>query len=310
MGYIISTINMKGGVGKTTLTVNLATCLVRDFDKKVLVVDLDAQINATLSLIPPPDFTDLRKANRTLKNLIEKEIKSDKSYDFSIRDVIKNNVCAVNGLDLLPGDLELYNDFEISEKLHYQSVREYQNSFEKMWNIFEHGLVSKILSPVLEEYDFIFLDCAPGYHLLTRSSIAASNFYLLPAKPEPLSVIGIQLLERRIKRFRKEYPEILSKLHLLGIVFTMSGGPAGKFYQQVIQRVTNDFGSENMFRTEIPMNVDISRAGDRFQPVVLSTPNSSGAKAFSILTKEFLQKIAISTGIAKPQSESTLADLD
>ena len=79
--------------------------------------------------------------------------------------------------------------------LHQQAVNLSEDNFEAIWNRFERVLLGKILEPVRNEYDFIILDCAPGYNLLTRSALATSDFYVLPAKPEPLSVVGIQLLE-------------------------------------------------------------------------------------------------------------------
>jgi cellulose biosynthesis protein BcsQ len=140
------------------------------------------------------------------------------------------------------------------------------------------------------------MDCAPGYNLLTRSAIAASNFYLLPARPEPLSLVGIQLLERRIKKLKKSHQNGDSlNLDLLGIVFILSeGGLFGRYdryYTQVKKRVEQDFTTEKIFPTDIPMDVNVTKAVDMFMPVVMSAPNSIGSKAFVKLTEEFLDKI-------------------
>jgi cellulose biosynthesis protein BcsQ len=77
MGYVVSIVNMKGGVGKTTVTVNIATCLARDYQKRVLIVDLDTQVNATLSVMSPLDFAKLKKERRTLKTLVNQTIQAD-----------------------------------------------------------------------------------------------------------------------------------------------------------------------------------------------------------------------------------------
>lgn len=293
MGYIISTVNMKGGVGKTTLTVNLATCLAKNHQQKILVVDLDAQISATLSLIAPQDFAKLRKKRRTLSYLIEKQIRPKSRSNLTIEDLIYPNICDIPGLDLLPGDLELYDEYLVSQTLHQSAVTQANHDFAQVWNHFERWLVANLLTPLQDRYDFILLDCAPGYNLLTRSGIAASDFYLLPARPEPLSLVGIQLLERRIAKLKENHLEIDPvNLSLLGIVFILSGGTlTGRYYKQVMRRVKMDFSPEQLFDNSIPMDINVAKAVDSFTPVVLASPSSAGSKAFVKLTQEFLNKI-------------------
>jgi cellulose biosynthesis protein BcsQ len=295
MGYVISTVNMKGGVGKTTLSVNLATCLAKTHGKRVLVLDLDTQISATLSMMSPHDFSTLRREKRTLKHLISKVIKPEDELEFYIQDIIQPYTCGIKGLDLLPGDIELYDEFLVSEMLHQKALENHEDNFQEVWSHFENILIKGILEPVIDQYDFIILDCAPGYNLLTRSGIAASNFYLLPAKPEPLSIVGIQLLERRIKKLKEShsYDKMLN-LQLLGIVFVMTGNLiTGRYYQQVIQRVTEDFNPSQIFKSQIPMDVNVAKAVDSFMPVVATNPTSSGSKAFMKLTQEVLQKLKV-----------------
>ncbi len=278
---------MKGGVGKTTTTVNLATCLAKEHDMRVLVVDLDTQINASLSLMPPLHFAKVKKENRTLKQLITQVIQPDNQSTIPIQQVIQHNICEVNGLDLLPGDIELYNDFFLAAFLYSQSQGSNQN-FENNWNSFEDTLLQRILQPIEKNYNFILLDFPPGDYLLTRSGIIASDFYLIPAKPEPLSVIGMGILEGRIGRLKESDRTTIS---LLGIVFS-SLGHATTMAEQVKNRVIDDFGKDKIFNTEIPRNVAVAKAVDEFQPVVLTAPNASGAKAYSEFTQEFLQKLS------------------
>jgi len=295
MAVIIATVNMKGGVGKTTLSVNLATALARYHNKRVLVVDLDTQISATLSLMPPHDFAKIRKERRTLSYLVYKAVKPESKLPLTIQDIICRYVGTVKGLDLLPGDIDLYDEFLVSEMLHEKAVKEGEQDYIQVWNNFEKVLVKSILEPVLNEYDYIIMDCAPGYNLLTRSGIMASNFYLLPARPEPLSVVGIQLLERRIAKLKETHnvDNNSPNLKLLGIVFIMSGGLIGRYYNQVIQRVNEDFTPVQIFKTRIPLDVNVSKAVDSFLPVVLAFPNSSGSKALMKLTQEFLYKLQV-----------------
>ena len=288
MGYVVAIINMKGGVGKTTTTVNLATSLAKNHEMRVLVVDLDTQINATLSLMPPLHFAKLRKENRTLKQLIHQAVQPNAQPSTPIQTIIQRNICQVNGLDLLPGNIELYNDYLLATFLYSQSLTNQQN-FEKNWKQFEDTLVTNILHPIARNYDFILLDFPPGDYLLTRSGIIASDFYLIPAKPEPLSVVGIGILEGHIKKLKQSDR---SHINLLGIVFS-SLGHATNMAQKVKNRLTDEFGADKIFTTEIPRNVAVAKAVDEFQPVVLTEPNATGAKAFTELTKEFLQKLSI-----------------
>ena len=295
MGTIISTVNMKGGVGKTTLTVNLATCLAKKHQKRVLVLDLDSQISATLSLVSPHEFAKLRKKRRTLSYLLDNAINPNPWSKLEIQDIIVPGICDINGLELLPGDIELYDEFQVSQMLHQQAVERGEQEFQKVWDNFERILIRQIIEPVIDSYDFIILDCAPGYNLLTRSGIAASNFYLLPARPEPLSLVGIQLLERRIAKLRESHKNIQPlDVKLLGIVFILSaGGLMGRYYKQVMKRVRDDFSPEQLFENSIPMDVNVAKAVDLFTPVSLAMPNSGGSKAFMKLSDEFLAKALI-----------------
>ncbi|MBD2431303.1 MULTISPECIES: ParA family protein [Fischerella] len=298
MGYVIATANMKGGVGKTTLSVNIATCLAKEHGKRVLVLDLDSQISATLSLMSPMEFAKRRKNRKTFRYLIDQIINPEPEQKHTIQDIILSQVCNLPGLNLLPGDIDLYDEFVVSEMLHQQAVTLGEKDFETIWNRFERVLLGKLLEPVRKEYDFIILDCAPGYNLLTRSALATSNFYILPAKPEPLSVVGIQLLERRIAQLKESHEqEAKIDIQMLGIVFTMSNANllTGRYYKQVMQRVHQDFGAEKICQTQIPVDVNVAKAVDSFMPVILNAPQSSGSKAFSQLTQELLQKLRIYT---------------
>ncbi|MEI3650662.1 MAG: ParA family protein [Dolichospermum lemmermannii FEM_B0920] len=294
MGYVIATANMKGGVGKTTITVNIATCLAKNHGKKVLVLDLDSQISATLSLMSPLDFAKRRKHRKTFRYLLDQIINPEPEAKFTIGDIIQPQLCNLTGLNLLPGDIDLYDEFVVSEMLHNQSVALGEQDFETIWNRFERVLIRDILEPIRDEYDFILLDCAPGYNLLTRSALATSDFYILPARPEPLSVVGIQLLERRIAQLKESHEhEAKIDIKMLGIVFSMSNANLlnGRYYKQVMHRVVEDFGVDKICKAQIPVDVNVAKAVDSFMPVSLLSPNTAGSKAFMQLTQELLQKL-------------------
>lgn len=292
MGKIITTVNMKGGVGKTTLTVNLAACLAKYHQQKVLVLDLDTQVSATLSLITPQNFAKTRKAGRTLSQLIKQSLHQENPLSISIKELIQPNICNQPKLSLLPGDIELYDDFLVSEVLHYRALEQKGIDFEAVWQKFEQEFIAEILAPIVPDYDFIILDCAPSYNLLTRSALLASDFYLLPCRPEPLSIVGTQLLERRINQLRKlQINQQVMRSQLLGIVFVAaSSNILNMYYNQVMRRVNDDFTPDQLFKTRIPLDVNVAKAVDSFMPVVLTNPNSSGAKALVKFTEEVIQK--------------------
>jgi chromosome partitioning protein len=299
MGLVIATVNMKGGVGKTTLTVNLAACLAKFHGKRVLVVDLDTQISATLSLLTPQDFAKIRREKKTIAYSISTILKPSSRYKFETKDLITPDVCWVKGLDLLAGDIDIYDEFLVSEKLHQESIENPNIDFIDVWNGFEGSLIKDILAPVVDEYDFIILDCAPGYNLLTRSGIMASHFYIMPARPEPLSLVGMQLLERRIAKLRESHEDDKNCLEssLLGIAFILSGSSLfARYYDRVMERVVQDFDDSKIFQTRIPMDVNVAKAIDSFQPVVIENPGTAGAKAFMKLTQELLTKVQQQTG--------------
>jgi chromosome partitioning protein len=299
MGLVIATVNMKGGVGKTTLTVNLAACLAKLHGKRVLVVDLDTQISATLSLVTPQDFSRIRREKKTISYSIAKVLKPNARYKFDTKDLITPDVCWVKGLDLLAGDIDIYDEFLVSEKLHQETIDNPNTDFIDVWNGFEGSLIKDILAPIIDEYDFIILDCAPGYNLLTRSGIMASHFYVMPARPEPLSLVGMQLLERRIAKLRETHESDKNCLEssLLGIVFILSGSSMfARYYDRVMERVTQDFDESKIFQTRIPMDVNVAKAIDSFQPVVVENPSATGAKAFVKLSQELITKVQQLTG--------------
>lgn len=312
MALVIATTNMKGGVGKTTMTVNLAASLAKNQSKRVLIVDLDTQISATLSLMPPGEFAKLRSEKRSLRYLIHRAIISDPDLFNQTRDTIRNYLCNVPGLSLLPGDIDLYDEYLVSQMLHRRAVQDNEKmDFEAVWNTFEKNLVRSIIKTVESEFDIIILDCAPGYNLITRSALLASDFYLIPAKPEPLSLIGIQLLERRIGRLRESHktdPNV--KVEMLGIVFSLSGNfLTGRYYNQVMQRLNNDFSDTKLFNTRIPQDVNVSKAVDTFTPAVLSNPKCAGSKAFQQLSEEFMQKLNVAARVNETPGQFALKNL-
>ena len=152
----------------------------------------------------PKSLVSYAKKRKTLAYLIDNIIQPNPYAKLTIEDIITDSICGLANLSLLPGDIELYDEFLVSEMMHQKSVNsDNTDNFDEVWNNFERVLVEQIVRPIAPNYDFIIMDCAPGYNLLTKSAIASSDFYLLPARPEPLSLVGIQLLERRVRNLKK-----------------------------------------------------------------------------------------------------------
>lgn len=210
MSKVITVINMKGGVGKTTLSVHMAYVLTKFHRKKVLVVDIDPQFNATQYLVDQNRILQHFKDKKTIYDILmpskEEEIsltakrKMPYSTPVNLADYILNIKKFKDGacLDLIPSSLKLIN-FETNK-------RGVEN------------LLKKFLKEKCKHYDYIIIDCPPTLSLLTLSAYLASEYYLIPIKPDYLSSLGLPLLERGMKEYEELYNHTLN---LLGIVFTM-----------------------------------------------------------------------------------------
>lgn len=228
---VISFINMKGGVGKTTLTINIGEKLAKK-DNKVLIIDMDPQFNATQSLLLYKVKHDDSCSSKTLE-----EIQSNNTEEKIVRDEIRSteyyrelseqkqtvlqmfesssiaqprtDICKkiVNNLFLIPGDLQLSKEIsgDTSNKV---------------------GAVYKFLidNNILIDYDYVLIDCPPTWSILTHSSLVASDYYIIPSKVDLYSTIGIKLLEEQINS--KIYSDSMYQLSnrvltRLGVVFTL-----------------------------------------------------------------------------------------
>lgn len=200
---------MKGGVGKTTLSVNIAYLLSSKHNKKVLLVDIDPQFNATQYLVDQARIIDHFKSKKTVYDILiplkEDDIslsakrKAAKAKPTVLTDFIINVQKFTNGqLDLIPSSLKLIN-FETNKRG-------------------TENLLKKFIDEKCKHYDFIIIDCPPTLSLLTLSAYLASKYYLIPIKPDYLSSLGLPLLERGLSEYEETHGH---SLELLGVVFTM-----------------------------------------------------------------------------------------
>ncbi|EOT2968559.1 MAG: AAA family ATPase [Clostridium perfringens] len=230
---IISFINYKGGVGKTTLTANVAAELAFR-GKRVLVVDLDPQTNLTLSFIDLKQWQDLDKEGKTIKHWYDEFLDAD--LDESLKDliVVPRKVNSVlegmrseGYLHLISSHLELINlDMELATRYGGNSERTIRSSFLRLFSRLKKGL-----EEVEDEYDLVLIDCPPNFNIVTQNAIIASDMYLVPAKADFLSTLGIDQLVRHIDSLTEKYNKYVSEddssrwksinPQLVGVVFTM-----------------------------------------------------------------------------------------
>lgn len=205
-GKVISFINMKGGVGKTTLCIGIGEYLASNYDKKILFIDLDPQFNTTQSLINEFDLEDeylneysKGDNNKTVMRLFQSQLSLAKRVDIpSPEDVlIKLN----ENMDLLPGTIDLILVESDKDGTKARKVKRF---------ISENDLRSR--------YDFIFIDCPPTISVYTDAALIASDFYLVPNRIDRYSILGIKLLKQVIDRLDDN--EHIG-IRPLGIVYTM-----------------------------------------------------------------------------------------
>lgn len=229
---IISIINYKGGVGKTTLTTNIAGDLAL-LGYKVLMIDLDPQASLTFSFLKPDEWKEKVADKHTIKNWFSdsKKIRTERFEDliitpYMVKDSLKNK----GKLDLVSSHLELINvDLELATKLGGANMTQTKEQFIKV----HHRLLDGINQLPDDAYDIILIDCPPNFNIVTKNAIVASDYILIPAKPDYLSTMGIDYLKNSLDKLVKEYNEYVSiedsdlddyepiNPQILGVVFTM-----------------------------------------------------------------------------------------
>ena len=254
MAKIFTLCNQKGGVGKTTTAVNLATGLA-SLGKKVLVIDIDPQGNATSGL-----GLNKNEVSSGAYELISGEI--------SISEVIVNT-CVTN-LFLIPSNSNLAGA-EV-ELIHYDS-REF--------------ILKTVLERIKSQYDFIFIDCPPSLGLLTINALVASEGMLIPLQCEYYALEGLGQL---IQTYQLVREKLNGSLEISGVVLTMADFRTN-LTQQVIEDVRSHF-KDKVFRTVVPRSVKISEAPSFGKPIALYDPHSRGAKCYNEIAKEFLERFS------------------
>lgn len=255
MGRVIAIANQKGGVGKTTTTINLAAALAAK-NKSVLVIDSDPQGNTTTGLG------------------IDKNVVKSTYYDMLLgqADLIdtKVRVDLFNSLFVLPTNMNLAGA-EI-ELLDFDS-REYL-----LKNILDKGFVR-------DRYDFVIIDCPPSLNLLTLNALVAADAVLIPLQCEFLALEG---LSQFLHTFNLVQQRLNPDIEIDGIVFTMYDARTN-LSMQVVDEVKKYLG-KNIYRCVVPRNVRLSEAPSHGLPINLYDPKSKGAEAYDILAEAVIDK--------------------
>ena len=271
---VISFVNMKGGVGKTTCAVNLATYLARDHGKRVLLVDLDPQTNASLSVMNEEDWEKWQDAHGTMADVLEVQWKKKHAEHAKLKDCIIHDVLPeVPGLDLVPSHLSLtFLDLDLAARPGRERI------------------FSRKLEKVRDDYDLILCDCAPNLMTGTQNALYASDWYCIPMQPDFLSTIGLGLLQDRLGYLKKE---LEFKIRSLGVVFTRVRHWL-RYHQETMDRLRTEksFSRLHFFDTFIPENIKLAEAPMESKPIALHDSGATGAAAYQSLTGELLGRLA------------------
>ena len=247
--------NQKGGVGKTTSTVNLGVGLARE-GKKVLLVDGDPQGSLTISMgIQEPDLLTETLSTLMLAEMEDKPIPPDYGI-----------IHYLEGVDLLPGNIEL-SGVELS-----------------LVNTMSRELVLRnVLNRLRNSYDYIFIDCMPSLGLMNINALAAADSVIIPLQPQFLSTKGLNLLLRSIARVRKQ---INPRLRIDGILFTMVDSRANNA-RDIISSLRSAVGDNiRVFKTEIPRSVRAAEAAENGKSIFMHDKRGKVAEAYTALSKE------------------------
>lgn len=273
----ISFVNMKGGVGKTTVALNVADCLARTYGKKVAVLDVDPQFNATQCLFTGDQYVEILKAGGdTVLNVFDTDVKTLASVVSGAAAVEPKEMSEIklrqSGLLwTLPGNIELYRLEMVSGE-----GREFL-----LKRFIEQAIVPA-------GYDYVIIDTPPTPSVWMTSALIASDYYVIPVRPDPLSMIGIDLLRSIIERRRRTYG---LSIDCLGVVFTMVERPDSvNFATARADLKGNALWKDKVFNSYIPKRSDLAR-NQLDQPFMLKMEDFDLRSNLKRLVDDILEKI-------------------
>ncbi|MDY6045578.1 MAG: AAA family ATPase [Anaerobutyricum sp.] len=252
MSRMIAVANQKGGVGKTTTSINLSACLAEK-GKKVLLVDMDSQGNTTSGL-----GLEKNELENTIYEVLRDEV--------SINDAIIEIEDCFGNLSLIPANRNLAGaEIELitAENMQY--------------------ILKEKLAPIRDQYDFIILDCPPALGMLTVNAMTASDSVLVPIQCEFYALDGLSQLIYTIELIQKN---LNPNLYIEGVVFTMFDARTN-LSLQVVENVKDNL-NQNIYKTIIPRNVRLAEAPSHGLPINLYDKKSSGSEAYKLLADEVI----------------------
>lgn len=255
MAIVISTINLKGGVGKSTTTVALAEFLSAEMGKRVLVIDLDPQTNATVMLIGEDRWKEQNDKGATLAQLFKDALLEEPAHgQFDLDEALVrrvSNVEAVRTVDLLSSSIDL---IDVQDRLaSMPSGRYYANNPTEV--------LRRATKPIIDEYDYVLIDCPPNLGIITLNGLRISDGYLIPTIPDVLSTYGIPQIVSRVAGFAKNISETIEPF---GIVISKYRAQS-TVHQNVLARLRSE-NDPHVFETIIPENNQIAASAE-FLPV-------------------------------------------
>lgn len=290
---VVSFLNMKGGVCKTTLCKEMALFLSEERGRKILVIDIDPQSNCTQSFFERYHVLDIdegevikEKRNLPSINNIFSKSKS-RLKEIELQDVIYE---LSDRLHLVPGDLDtVFMERETGTGAAEQKLVNFINRFS-----------------LKNTYDYIFIDCPPTYSFYTVSALISSDFYFVPLKPDAYSLLGLDLLERVVADLRESYETNFKTkpIHNLGIVFTLMGGSAYKGFQRNMQQIKEVFECKDIyfFNNEFPKSEKLSTG--RLSTFIIDRDDTYLLDKLNTICQEFEERVVSING-NKLEYEST-----
>ena len=252
MGKIIALANQKGGVGKTTTTINLAASLAT-LEKSVLVIDADPQANASSGL-----GVDIKEVDCSIYECIIDHA--------DVRDAIYTT--DINGLDIIPSHINL-----VGAEIEMLNLPNREN------------VIKNMLATIRDEYDFILIDCSPSLGLITVNALTAADSVVIPVQCEYFALEGISKLLNTIKIIKSR---LNPQLEIEGFLLTMYDSRL-RLANQIYDEVKRHF-QELVFKTVIQRNVKLSESPSHGLPVILYDADSTGSKNNLALAKEIINK--------------------
>lgn len=252
MAKVMAVVTQKGGVGKTTSAVNLASA-IGELGKKCLLVDIDPQGNATSGV-----GLDKRRVTRSTYDLLTG---NDPAGDAAVKTAFANLWVIPSSVSLAGAEIEMV---ELARR---------------------ESRLKAALALYREQYEYIFIDCPPALGLLTLNALVAADTFLIPAQPEYYALEGLSQLMATVRQVKRLYN---STLDLEGVLFTMYDGRTN-LTQQVVAEVKKFFGRK-VYGTVVPRSVRLAEAPSYGRPINYYDKGSKGAKAYRALAEELLSR--------------------